>query len=97
MRPRPLPVVLIFALMASAIGAASTAAAGDTATVTEAADVTTVAAKKKRKRAPAIVEATMLDTDGNFYADGIELVYSKRSDTSATSTAPFRSASATAT
>ena len=79
MRPRPLPVVLVFAVVASAIGATGTAAAEDTATVTEAAASTTVAAKKKnKKRAPAIVQAAMLDTDGNLYADAIELVYNRK-------------------
>jgi hypothetical protein len=79
MKPRPLPVVLILALVASAIGASSAASAGDKGTVTAAATTTaTTAAAKKKKRAPALVRATMLDTDGNFYADSIELLYNKK-------------------
>jgi len=79
MRPRPLPILLVFALAASAIGATSTAAAGEAETVTAATTApTTTAAAKKKKRAPRIVAATMRDSDGNFYADGIELFYNKR-------------------
>jgi hypothetical protein len=80
MRPRPLPVVLVFALVASAIGGTGAAATGATstgATTIEPAASTTTAAKKEN-RAPVIVQATMLDSDGNFYADGIELVYSRK-------------------
>ena len=87
MRPRRLPVVLVFVLVASAIGGTSTAAAGDTETTTTEtvttaplaqSAITSAKKKARKKRAPAIVGATMLDTDGNFYADAIELLYNKK-------------------
>ena len=81
MRPRPLPVVLAFALVASAIGgpsATAAASAGDAGTNTTEATATTEYVAAKKKRAPRIVQATMRDSDGNFYADSIELLYNKR-------------------
>jgi hypothetical protein len=77
-----LPVVLVFALVASAIGATGTAAraASTTSTgpTTTEPGASTTAAAKRKNRAPVIVQATMRDSDGNLYADSIDLVCNRK-------------------